>query len=46
MRLGYKRVSTIEQNTARQLDDIEVDKVYEDKCSVVALPTDQSCNDC
>ena len=33
MRLGYKRVSTIEQNTARQLDGIEVDKVYEDKCS-------------
>ena len=33
MRLGYKRVSTIEQNTARQLDGIEVDKIYEDRCS-------------
>ena len=33
MRLGYKRVSTIEQNTTRQLDGIEIDKVYEDKCS-------------
>ena len=33
MRLGYKRVSTIEQNTTRQLDGVEVDKVYEDKCS-------------
>jgi len=33
MKLGYKRVSSVEQNTARQLDGIEVDKIYEDKCS-------------
>ena len=33
MRLGYKRVSSVDQNTARQLDGVEVDKVYEDKCS-------------
>ena len=33
MKLGYIRVSTIEQNTARQLDGIELDKRFEDKCS-------------
>jgi DNA invertase Pin-like site-specific DNA recombinase len=33
MKLGYIRVSTIEQNTARQLDGRELDKVFEDKCS-------------
>jgi len=33
MKLGYIRVSTIEQNTARQLDGLELDKVFEDKCS-------------
>jgi len=31
--IGYIRVSTVEQNTARQLDGIELDKVFEDKCS-------------
>ncbi|NQZ90376.1 MAG: recombinase family protein [Colwellia sp.] len=33
MKLGYIRVSTIDQNTARQLDGLELDKVFEDKCS-------------
>jgi len=32
-RIGYKRVSTVDQNTARQLDGIPVDKCYEDKAS-------------
>ena len=27
MRIAYKRVSTLDQNTARQLDGIPVDKV-------------------
>lgn len=33
MKLGYIRVSTIEQNTARQLDGLELDKIFEDRCS-------------
>jgi DNA invertase Pin-like site-specific DNA recombinase len=32
-RIGYRRVSTIDQNTARQLDGILIDKVFEDKAS-------------
>lgn len=32
-RIGYKRVSTVDQNTARQLDGILVDKCYEDRSS-------------
>ncbi len=31
--VGYIRVSTVDQNTARQLDDMELDKVFTDKCS-------------
>ena len=31
--IGYKRVSTVIQNTERQLDGIAVDKVFEDKLS-------------
>jgi len=31
--IGYIRVSTIDQNTDRQLHGIELDKVFEDKCS-------------
>ena len=31
--IGYIRVSTVEQNTARQLDGIELDRTFEDKCS-------------
>jgi DNA invertase Pin-like site-specific DNA recombinase len=33
MRVGYKRVSTDVQNTARQLSDVQVDKIFEDKLS-------------
>jgi DNA invertase Pin-like site-specific DNA recombinase len=32
-RLGYIRVSSVDQNTARQLDGIELDQRFEDKCS-------------
>lgn len=31
--IGYIRVSTIEQNTARQLDGLTLDKVFVDTCS-------------
>lgn len=33
MRIGYKRVSSIDQNTARQLDGIALDKIFEDHAS-------------
>lgn len=33
MRIGYKRVSTVDQNTARQLEGVGVDKLFEDKAS-------------
>lgn len=33
MRIGYKRVSTVDQNTARQLEGVQVDKLFEDKAS-------------
>jgi DNA invertase Pin-like site-specific DNA recombinase len=32
-RIGYKRVSTVDQNTSRQLDGVNVDRIFEDKCS-------------
>ncbi|WP_341232343.1 recombinase family protein [uncultured Methylophaga sp.] len=32
-RIGYIRVSTVDQNSERQLDGIELDEVFEDKCS-------------
>lgn len=32
-RIGYKRVSTIDQNSGRQLDGVAVGKVFEDKAS-------------
>lgn len=32
-KVGYVRVSTVDQNTARQLDGIEIDRVFEDKAS-------------
>jgi len=32
-RIGYKRVSTADQNTGRQLEGIPVNKVFEDKVS-------------
>lgn len=33
MKVGYRRVSTVDQNTARQLEGVTVDKVFEDKAS-------------
>jgi DNA invertase Pin-like site-specific DNA recombinase len=33
MRVGYTRVSTEDQNTARQLVDVAVDRVFDDKAS-------------
>jgi DNA invertase Pin-like site-specific DNA recombinase len=33
MRIGYKRVSSVDQSTERQLDGVSVDKMYEDKAS-------------
>jgi hypothetical protein len=32
-RIGYQRVSTLDQNAPRQLDGIELDKVFTDKAS-------------
>src|ERR1700758_102922 len=32
-RIGYLRVSTVDQNTDRQLDGVELDKVFTDKAS-------------
>ena len=32
-RVGYLRVSTLDQNTERQLDGVELDKVFTDKAS-------------
>lgn len=31
--IGYIRVSSVDQNTARQLIDIKLDKTFVDKCS-------------
>ncbi len=31
--VGYIRVSTVEQNTARQLDGVKLDRVFEDRAS-------------
>ena len=33
MRVGYIRVSTLDQNTVRQLDGVEVERVFTDKAS-------------
>lgn len=30
MRVGYVRVSTVEQNTVRQVDGIEVERIFTD----------------
>ena len=32
-RIGYKRVSTVDQNEARQLDGVDVDRLFVDKAS-------------
>jgi DNA invertase Pin-like site-specific DNA recombinase len=31
--VGYVRVSTADQNTGRQLDGLQLDKVFTDSCS-------------
>jgi len=31
--LGYIRVSSVVQNTERQLFNVKLDKIFEDKCS-------------
>ncbi|MBA1205412.1 recombinase family protein [Pseudomonas capeferrum] len=31
--VGYIRVSTVDQNTERQLEGVQLDRVFEDKCS-------------
>ena len=33
MRVGYIRVSSVEQSTERQLDGIELDEIFEEKIS-------------
>lgn len=33
MRIGYIRVSSLDQNESRQLDGLQVDRVFTDKCS-------------
>ncbi|MFC9517534.1 recombinase family protein [Nocardiaceae bacterium NPDC056970] len=33
MRVGYQRVSTVDQNTARQLDGVEIDEMFTDHAS-------------
>jgi DNA invertase Pin-like site-specific DNA recombinase len=33
MKVGYIRVSTVDQNIARQLENFQLDKVFIDKCS-------------
>ena len=33
VRCGYKRVSSVDQNTARQLEGVQVDKMFVDHCS-------------
>ncbi len=35
MRVGYLRVSSTDQNTVRQLDGIDVARIFEDKVSGV-----------
>lgn len=37
MNIGYIRVSTVDQNTARQLADVQLDKVFEEKVSGKSL---------
>ena len=45
--IGYIRVSTVEQNTDRQLDGMDLDKTYEDKVSGATTnrPQLQACLD-
>ena len=45
--IGYVRVSTLDQNTGRQLDGMSLDKVFEDKASAkdTNRPNLQACMD-
>ncbi len=46
MHVGYIRVSSVDQNTARQLDGVKLDKVFEEKLSgknVTDRPELQAC---
>ena len=45
--VGYIRVSTIDQNTARQLVDVELDRIFEEKVSAknISRPELQACLD-
>jgi len=46
MKVGYIRVSSVDQNTARQLDGIELDKIFEEKLSgknITDRPELQTC---
>ncbi|EKH9202479.1 recombinase family protein [Vibrio parahaemolyticus] len=38
--IGYKRVSSFEQITDRQLADVELDKIFEEKCSASTIQRD------
>ena len=40
-KIGYVRVSTVDQNTERQLDGIELDKTFEEKVSAKTLDRPQ-----
>jgi hypothetical protein len=43
MRVGYIRVSSIDQHTDRQLDGIEADRVFTDKASAKDTDRPHSC---
>ena len=40
-KIGYIRVSSVDQNTDRQLDSLELDKIFIDKCSAVSTKRPQ-----
>jgi DNA invertase Pin-like site-specific DNA recombinase len=46
VRIGYVRVSTVEQNLGRQLEGVEVDKVFEDKASAASITKRPGWDEC
>jgi len=44
MRVGYVRVSTVDQNTVRQLDGVDVERVFADTASGKDDPCGQPLN--
>lgn len=44
--IGYVRVSSVDQNTARQLEDVALDRVFEDKASGSAADNRKALQDC